>query len=199
LRKQSETTPLVAFLKEHGLLLQQDKTLPSVVAIVAGETLSGSWWKHPRAHAIFRCLGELAAHKDVLMSKLVAGKVTFVHRQLWPAILAVAMSREPWQLDGLSDKGRRLLAEVEDKGQWLASGPPAKELERRLLVHGEQEHTEAGHHETRLETWKSWSLRVGCRSKFSAEEGREELEAAILTIGGDGSELPWKRPRLRRR
>ncbi|MGH9457127.1 MAG: hypothetical protein ACRD2J_05745 [Thermoanaerobaculia bacterium] len=42
-------------LREHGLLLLQDKTLPSVVGILTGEALSGSWWSHPRAGAIFAC------------------------------------------------------------------------------------------------------------------------------------------------
>jgi hypothetical protein len=34
-------------LREHGLLLQSDIALPNVAALVAGETVRGSWWAHP--------------------------------------------------------------------------------------------------------------------------------------------------------
>ena len=69
------------------LLLLQDKKLPSVVGMVTGEAVSGSWWSHPRAHEIFRKLEEL---DDVISAKLIAGKVTYVSRKLWPAIAASA-------------------------------------------------------------------------------------------------------------
>jgi hypothetical protein len=33
---------------------------------------------------MFHAATELGEHEDVLVEKLVAGKVTFVHRSLWP-------------------------------------------------------------------------------------------------------------------
>ena len=81
---------LLTRLREHGLLLQQDKRLPDVATAVAGEPIRGSWWAHPRAHAIFACLSELEQHPDTLATKLIAGKVTFIHRRLWPALVRVA-------------------------------------------------------------------------------------------------------------
>ena len=78
---------MLARLREHGLLLQQDKRLPDIASAVAGEPIRGSWWAHPRSHAIFDCLSELEQHPDTLITKLVAGKVTFIHRRLWPAVL----------------------------------------------------------------------------------------------------------------
>ena len=39
----------------------------------------------------------------------------------------------------------------------MTSGAAATDLERRLLVHGEQTHCAAGKHQTRPETWSSWS------------------------------------------
>ena len=98
MKSQSPSALLMRLLSEQGLLLQQDKVLPNVVALVTGETLSGSWWQHPQARAIFQSLGELADHPDVLLTKLVSGKVTLVHRRLWPAVLAVAIAREPGNL-----------------------------------------------------------------------------------------------------
>src|SRR5260370_30664127 len=106
-------------LEEIGLLLLQDKKLPSAAGIMTGETLTTSWWSHPRSHEIFRCLETL--EDDAVVTRLIAGKVTYVHRRLWPALLAVAMSNEPWQ----------------------RAGPDAtpRELQERLALPAEEVHT----------------------------------------------------------
>jgi len=184
--------PLIA-LETGGLLLLQDKTFPNVVTIVTGESLTGSWWSHPLGHEIFRLVNELADHPDVMTSKLLDGKVTFIHRRLWPALLAVAMAREPWQTAGLSGEGQLLLEQVEQAGSAVSSGAAAKEIERRLLVHGDQIHTESGKHQTRLETWRAWALRTGCKPRGSAADARALLEAAVCGLGGTARSLPWHR------
>jgi hypothetical protein len=178
-------------LIEVGLLLQQDKILPNAVTFLTGETPHGSWWAHPEAHAIYARLGQLEQHPDVLVTKLVAGKVTFVHRRLWPALLAVATSREPWQFVSLAGEARALYKSVEDQGVLMAAGRHAKELERRLLVHGEQVHTDAGHHELRLESWTLWAERVGCEHSITARDARSLLETTLGELGGTKRYLPW--------
>jgi hypothetical protein len=183
-------------LQAGGLLLMQDKTFPSVVSLVTGEQLSRSWWSHPCGNAIFRCLCDLQAHPDVLETKLLAGKVTFVHRRLWPAVLAVAQAREPWQLKDLPPRVRALWDQVQHLGSVIDSGPVAKEVESRLLAHGNQVHTDAGRHKTRLETWQEWSQRVGCTAGPSSAEGRTELEEAVVALGGKVQQLPWYQARL---
>jgi hypothetical protein len=190
-----QTSSLVKLLREQGLLLQQDRSLPNVVNLVLDETLSTSWWSHPRAEEVLRCLSELADHPDVLLTKLVRGKVTFVHRSLWPALLAVATAQERWQFHRLPAAARTLHAKVEALGEAMAAGKPARELERRLLVHGEQVHTAAGHHEMRLESWQNWAGRIGYKQTgpgLSAAAGRKRLENAVRAIGGKGGELPWQ-------
>ncbi len=59
---------VLAALKRGGLLLKQDKRLPSVVGVLTGESLSTSWWSHPDAHRIFAVLEKLADHPDVLFT-----------------------------------------------------------------------------------------------------------------------------------
>jgi len=174
---------LAAALKKYGLLLLQDKKLPSAVGIITGEQLSGSWWSHPRANEIFRRLDDLEC--DAIATKLIAGKVTFVHRRLWPAVAAVGSAREPWQIRGLSLAARRLLARVDRQGKVRASGPPSKQLQERLLVNAREEHTESGRHESVLEPWTS--------SKLTATEGRRRLEKAAVAIGAELHDLPWNR------
>jgi hypothetical protein len=187
----NNTESALARLREHSLLLQQDKRLPDIASAIAGEPIHGSWWAHPRAHAIFQCLGELEQHPDTLATKLLAGKVTFVHRRLWPALLGVGRARQPWQFAGLAAGARQLYDAVEQHGLLMAAGRDAKELERRLLVHGQQVHTDMGRHELRLERWEQWADRVGAAGALAAPDGRAVIVAAVLAIGGTAALLPW--------
>jgi hypothetical protein len=182
---------LLSELSKHDLLLQQDLQLPSVVTIVAGEPLHGSWWSHPSGNTIFNSLNALAAHPDVLVARLVGGKVTLVYRRLWPAVLAAATEGAAWQFTRLPAPARELYDSVERQGMLFASGPIAKQLERRLLVHGEQVHTERGHHELRLESWALWAERTGCAGDLTPAEGRRQIEAAVQALGGTAALLPW--------
>jgi hypothetical protein len=64
--------------------------VPSVAEAVAGEPIVGSWWAHPKGRAIFAALSELDDSDDVRCFKLVDGKVTLVHRNVWPALVCLA-------------------------------------------------------------------------------------------------------------
>lgn len=182
---------LIAALETGGLLLLQDKLFPSAVGLITGESLAGSWWSHPRGDDIFRAVSALAAHPDVLACKLYGGKVTFVHRTLWPAVVAVAQAGDTWQTASLSSAGRSLLERIDRESSVITAGKAAKEIESRLLAHGEQLHTESGNHKIRLEPWNAWARREGCNTNISADRGRSRLEAAVLTLGGTIRSLPW--------
>jgi hypothetical protein len=81
----------MAALVEHGMLLASARgPLPNVAEMIAGEPIQGSWWSHPASHAIFNGLNLLADSPDVVRLRLVNGKVTLVHRRLWPALVRVA-------------------------------------------------------------------------------------------------------------
>ena len=88
---------LLDAIAEHGLLLLQDKQLANAVTCITGERLSGSWWSHPRAQEIFDAVDALP-DDQVIATKLVAGKVTFVHRSLWPDLLAVVEGEREYQV-----------------------------------------------------------------------------------------------------
>jgi hypothetical protein len=175
-------------LKNDGLLLKSDQRLPSVAGLVAGEAIRGSWWAHPAAHAIFHELQRLAAHPDVLIVKLIAGKDTLVHRRLWPELLAIARSAEPWQIRGVPAAAQLLYEKVRKSGALDASGAVAKLLESRLLVHGEQFHSETGSHNKRLESWTVWAKRAGIADAElpSPSEARRTFEAIL-----PGAKWPW--------
>jgi hypothetical protein len=188
-------------LQEVGLLLLSDKALPSVVALVAGPRVKGSWWGHERGHEIFRELEKLEAHPDSLTTRLISGKVTYLHRRLWPDFLSLATSREVWQTKGLSSEGRRLLTAVNKVGQvrmdaYVGGKDAAKEIERRLLVYTEDLHTERGSHTKLLSTWsrcpKLRDLRFSPRSLAAAKEALEGLVDALNGKYGADGRLPWR-------
>jgi hypothetical protein len=182
---------LLAELEKRGLLLLQDKKLPNVVTLVTGQVVAGSWWAHPKAREIFRCLGKIGDSPDAVATKLIGGKVTFVHRRLWVALLAVATSRERWQVDGLSKEARSLLRRVDKAGTVAASGAAVKELESRLLVVAREEHTASGAHAMVAESWESWAKRVKSRTRLSPSEGRLRIEGATAGLGSSAATLPW--------
>jgi hypothetical protein len=92
-------------LIEHGMLLASARgPIPNVAELVAGEPIRGSWWGHPAGHAIFDALNVLDESPDVVRLRLVKGKVTLVHRRLWPALVRVADRFPPKSLAALEEE-----------------------------------------------------------------------------------------------
>ena len=187
--------PMVAVLgalQEHGLLLTQDRELPSVVGLVTGESLETSWWSHPKSQLIFKVLSELADHPDVVTAKLLRGKDTLVHRSLWPALRSVGCGRKPWQTRNLPADSKLLLARTNrSKTAVPASGAASKILQTRLLVVAREVHGESGRHEVALESWQTWSERTGCAPMPSLAAACQALEDATTRLGGTTRDLPW--------
>ena len=81
----------IAFVRKHGVVLVSAKgPVPRLTEAIAGEPIKGSWWGHPKSHQIFRVLQAVTDSDDVLVCRLVNGKITLVHRRLWPALVRVA-------------------------------------------------------------------------------------------------------------
>lgn len=193
-------------LREYGLLLLSDAVLPSVAGLVVGAPVRGSWWGHPRGHAIFEIANRLAEHPEALLVRLVSGKVTYVHLKLWPALLSTAMARDAWQMDGLSAAASSTLAEITAQGTLRTdarasatrvSSRTVHELELRLLVHSQEVHTERGSHAKMLESWEHWMDRAGfAEPRVPSATARSQLEEAAAGLSsGSGSRawLPWQR------
>jgi len=86
-----DTVEALEFVRAHGVVLASAKgPVPRISEVVAGEPIHGSWWGHPKGDEIYRVLGSLHDAPDVLVCRVVAGKITFVHRRLWPALIRVA-------------------------------------------------------------------------------------------------------------
>lgn len=197
---EKSTSRVMAALEQDGLLLAADARLSSVASIVAGAPVRGSWWSHPKGRAIFAALSALARHPDVITVPLVAGKVTFVHRMLWPPLLAVATAEEPWQRKGLSPSARRLLEQLKKKKTLQASGEPVREIAGRLLARSEELHSEVGSHIKVLETWSRWAARVDVSALADVAAAKTILEqsCAALADSARRATLPWDQASRRR-
>jgi hypothetical protein len=80
-----------AWVREHGVVLQSARgPLPSLAEYVAGEPIRGSWWGHRLGHKIFNALNEVRDSPDVVALRLFNGKITLIHRRVWPALVRVA-------------------------------------------------------------------------------------------------------------
>jgi hypothetical protein len=81
----------LAFIRKHGVVLEAGQgPIPSLAEVIAGEPVRGSWWSHPKSHEIFAVTRVIRDSDEVLVCRLVKGKVTFVHRRLWPALVRAA-------------------------------------------------------------------------------------------------------------
>jgi hypothetical protein len=98
--KRTTASRWLRFVEQHGVVLASARgPVPCVAEAVAGQPIVGSWWAHPKGKAIFDVLSELDDAPDVRCFKLVDGKVTFVHRRIWPALARLVSG-------GVIDAGR---------------------------------------------------------------------------------------------
>lgn len=92
------TEEAMTFVKEHGVVLVSAKgAVPRLTEAILGEPIKGSWWGHPKSHQIYAILQAVSESEDILVCRLVEGKVTLVHRRLWPALVRVAKRFPPDQ------------------------------------------------------------------------------------------------------
>lgn len=199
----------LAELNRRGLLLVHDNAFPSLTRLTIGEAVRGSWWAHPLSNDVYMVSQRLQHCGEVAMIKLVSGKETYLHRQWWPHLVAIGISRQAWQLDGLPGSASELLAEV-DRLRSIRldrfGGPrrpketreDARSLAGRLLVYADDVHTESGAHARRLESWPSWAQRheVALSPLPSVDEARRELERIVDSSNAECSSegfLPWRK------
>lgn len=200
---ESSVAEALRILESTGLLMLSDPRLPSVTGLIVGAPIHRSWWGHPQGGLIYYVVQSLAEHPHVLSTKLIAGKVTFVHRRLWPSVYSVGRSRAAWQVRQLSDTAAWLLDELDDEGEIATTDVPieskraaraALDLERRLLVRATEIHTPSGAHARVLQSWPHWAARAHVQA-IDPAAARRNLKQAANQLG-PAARLPWtERPR----
>jgi hypothetical protein len=92
-RRRHPPSPIdpIQFVETHGVVLEAGRgARPNLAEAIAGEPIRGSWWGHKKGRAIFRATRIVRDCNEVLVCRLVGGKITYVHRRLWPTIVRLA-------------------------------------------------------------------------------------------------------------
>lgn len=122
------------FVRRHGVVLHSARgPVPNLAEAVAGRPIRGSWWGHPAGQAIFAVLTAVSDSPDIVACRLVNGKVTYLHRRVWPALARLAKRFPPARLAALHEEhtasGRHRMHEV-PYPKWLPAD--ARAQARRL-------------------------------------------------------------------
>lgn len=92
------------WLREQGVVMQSARgPVPSLAERVAGGPIRGSWWGHQSGHEIYDALRRVRASPDVIAVRLINGKVTLIHRRLWPALVRAAERFPPERLAAIDE------------------------------------------------------------------------------------------------
>src|SRR5262249_22122437 len=107
----------LAFVKKHGVVLESARgPVPSLAEAVAGRPIRGGWWAHPKGQEIFALTRAIRDSGAALVCRLVDGKITYVHRRLWPALVRNAGRYPKKHLARVSEthsrSGRHITIEV---------------------------------------------------------------------------------------
>lgn len=123
-------TQAVAIVREHGIMLEAARgAARSFASAAAGEEVPGNWWGHAKRYVIFDAIEAVRdsdeGAAEVLVCRLIGGKVTYVHRDLWPALVRLAGRFDPDRLARLHEVHTDGGAHRTDKRpfpDWVPSG-----------------------------------------------------------------------------
>jgi len=89
-RRPTSFEEALRFVETNGIVLESARgRVPAFADFVAGERVT-RWWSHPKGRQIFALTRAIRDSPDVLTCRLVDGKVTYVHRRLWPALVKLS-------------------------------------------------------------------------------------------------------------
>ncbi len=104
--KDIKLTPeeAVSFIEAQGVVLESAKgPVPNLADIVAGEAIEGSYWGHPKGNEIFLLTRAIRSSKEILVCRLLEGKVTYVHRRIWGSIVRLQANFDKERLGAIRE------------------------------------------------------------------------------------------------
>ena len=134
MRRITTADQALDLVREHGVVLASAKgPAPRLSEAIIGAAIKGSWWAHPESHRIYAILTEVAESEQILVCRLINGRITLVHRRLWPLLIRLAERFAPEQLAKVREEhtasGRHVTHAV-PYPQWV----PPEVLEQARLV-----------------------------------------------------------------
>ena len=121
------------FVEANGIVLESGRgPVPNLARAIAGEAIRGTWWAHAKGHVIFLCSRAIRESKDILVCRLVGGKVTYVHRRLWPALVRLAGQFDASRLAALREV-HTATGSIRSKSRLSRSGLRLRQRQPRKL------------------------------------------------------------------
>ena len=80
------------FIERHGVVAESAHrgAIASLAEAIAGAPIRGNWWTHPRSKEIFALSRAVREAPQVLVCRIVDGKIGYVHERVWPALVRLA-------------------------------------------------------------------------------------------------------------
>jgi len=89
--KAVDAIAAVDLVREAGILLESGRgPIPNFLELLLKQPIKGNWWSHPKGKFLYGMTRAVRDDPDVLVCRLVLGKITYVHRRLWPALVRLA-------------------------------------------------------------------------------------------------------------
>ncbi|MCH8872621.1 hypothetical protein IH824_07600 [candidate division KSB1 bacterium] len=106
LQRLFKVTPeeAISFIEAQGVVLESGKgPIPNLADTVAGKSIKGSYWGHPKGNEIFLLTRAIRSSKEVLVCRVVDGKVTYLHRRVWGAIVRLQANFDKERLGAIRE------------------------------------------------------------------------------------------------
>ena len=88
LAKPTKTHNAEDIIRAAGILLESAHgPVSTFLELVLNEPIKGNWWSHPKGGYLYQMTRSARDNPNVLVCRLVLGKVTYVHKRLWPALV----------------------------------------------------------------------------------------------------------------
>jgi len=141
-RRSPSFEEALSFVEREGIVLESAHgQIATFANFVAGERVT-RWWGHPKGRLIFALTRAMRDSPDVLTCRLIDGKVTYVHRRLWPALVKLAAEFDKSDLGAIREEhlpGGKHQIVVTRFPEWvpaevLAQGERMTESEARSIL-----------------------------------------------------------------
>ena len=108
---------VIRFIRQRGVVLESAMGLEASLArIVSGGQIRGSWWSHREGKKIYAAIRKARESKAILVCGLARGRITYIHRRLWPYFVRLAEQFPRHALDQIIEvhlpTGKHLRKEV---------------------------------------------------------------------------------------
>jgi hypothetical protein len=81
---RTDIAQILEFVQGNKIVTESARAaVPAVVRFMVAHDYSGNWWSLPNSSLIYNALQAVKESSELLVCRLVEGKVSYVHRECW--------------------------------------------------------------------------------------------------------------------